>query len=166
MNCPSCTKKINPKALKCPFCKTLLVSEEVYNKRISKNKENAKKAKQRDYVKQGRNILFIIGGLNALGIILYLVQEDQLSAIIQGVVASIFLLLGFLSIKNPYAAILTGIIVYALLITLSAVADPGSIIKGLLLKGIIIYYLIKGLKAAKSHRAIKANEELLDDVLL
>lgn len=166
MNCTSCSKKINPKALRCPFCKTLLVSEETFKKEMAKNRARSVEKKKKDYVKQGRNALFIIGGLNCIVVFLFLSKDDTISAALEGFIALLFFALGFIAIKKPFGAILTGIIIYGLLLLLNAVVDPLTIIKGLLIKIAIIYYLVKGLKAAKSYQLItnKPSDELLDDI--
>ena len=55
---------------------------------------------------------------------MYLSQGDDLSAIIQGTIAGIFLGLGLLATKVPYDDLLSGIIMYLLVIGLSALVDP------------------------------------------
>lgn len=165
MNCPSCSKKINPKALRCPFCKTLLVSQEKFDKVVIERREKSRIKEEKDYIKSGRNTLFIVGGVSLIPVIMYLTQDDSLSAIIQSVYASIFIILGFVASKNAYAALLWGIIFYGLGIMLAAIGDPSSIIKGVIFKGIIIYYLVKGISNASKYRSNKkkVSTDLLDD---
>ena len=131
-------KKINPKSIRCPYCKALLVSKEKFSSVVKKRKE--KSLEKKDFIKSGRNTLFIFGGLNTIPLFIYLSQGDNLSAIIQGTIAGIFLFLGLLATKVPYTALLSEIIMYLLVIGLSALADPESVINGIIIK-IIIYIL-------------------------
>lgn len=166
MNCPSCSKKVNPKALRCPFCKTLFVSQEKYNEVIKTKQEKARKQKEKDYIKSGRNTLLIVGGISFIPAVVYFVQEEVLAAIIQVVFAGIFVGLGLFASKNAYVALLLGIIVYGIVIILSALGDPSSIYQGLLFKGIIIYHLVKGISHANKYRTEikKSRTDILDDL--
>ena len=163
MNCPSCSKKIIPKAIRCPYCNALLASKEKFSSVVKKRKEKSLEREKKDFIKSGRNTLLVVGGLNIIPLFIYLSQGDDLSAIIQGIIAGIFLVLGLLATKFPYAALLSGMIFYLLVIGLSALVDPESIINGIIVKIIVIYYLFKGIRAAdKFHKKYK-NKDILDD---
>ena len=162
MNCPSCSKKINPKAIRCPYCKALLVSKEKFSSVVKKRKEKSLETEKKEFIKSGRNTLLIVGGLNVIPLFIYLSHGDNLSAIIEGTIAGMFLGLGLLATRVPYAALLSGIILYILLTGLSAVADPESIINGLIIKIIVIYYLFKGMRAANKFKKKYKNIDILD----
>ncbi|MBI35197.1 MAG: hypothetical protein CMP67_07525 [Flavobacteriales bacterium] len=162
MNCPSCSKKINPKAIRCPYCKALLVSKEKFSSVVKKRKEKSLEREKKEFIKSGRNTLLIVGGLNVIPLFIYLSHGDNLSAIIEGTIAGMFLGLGLLATRVPYAALLSGIILYILLTGLSAVADPESIINGLIIKIIVIYYLFKGMRAANKFKKKYKNIDILD----
>lgn len=166
MNCPSCAKPVNPKSTRCNYCNTILVSKSSFKKTIKNRKEKSAKEEKKDFIKSGRNTLLIVGGLNTLPIFMYLSQSDDLSAIIQGVIAAIFLGLGLLANKAPYAALLSGIIMYFLIIGLAAIGDPASIAHGLIVKAIVIFYLFKGMMAAQKFKKKYKNNDLLDDVVM
>lgn len=72
--------------------------------------------------------------------------------------------LGLLANKVPYAALLSGIIMYFLVIGLSALGDPSSIANGLIIKVIVIFYLFKGMRAAQKFKKKYKNNDLLDTV--
>ena len=110
MNCPSCSKRINPKSIRCQYCRTILVSKEKFSTIVKKRKEKSLIKEKKDFIKSGRNTLLIVGGINTLPLFVYLSQGDDLSAIIQGTIASIFLGLGLLAMKFPYAALNLAII--------------------------------------------------------
>ena len=162
MNCPSCAKTINPKAIRCPYCKTVLVSQDKFSSVVKKRKEKSLIKEKKDFIKSGRNTLLIVGGINTIPLFMYLSQGDQLSAIIQSVIAGIFLGLGLLATKVPYAALLSGIIMYIFVIGLSALADPSSIFHGIIIKVIVIYYLFKGITAANKYKKKYKNQDILD----
>ena len=162
MNCPSCSKKINPKAIRCPYCKALLVSKEKFSSVVKKRKEKSLEREKKEFIKSGRNTLLIVGGLNVIPLFIYLSHGDNLAAIIEGTIAGMFLGLGLLATRVPYAALLSGIILYILLTVLSAVADPESIINGLIIKIIVIYYLFKGMRAANKFKKKYKNIDILD----
>ncbi len=164
MNCPSCTKTINPKAIRCPYCKTVLVSKEKFSNVLKKRKEKSLETEKKDFIKSGRNTLFIVGGINLIPLFIYLSESDDLSAIIQGTIAGVFLALGVLATKFPYAALLSGIIMYIFVIGLSALADPSSIYHGIIVKVIVIYYLFKGMLAANKFKKKYKNNDVLDAI--
>ncbi len=164
MNCPSCAKVISPKSIRCNYCNTILVSKSNFKKTVKKRKGKSAHEEKKDFIKTGRNTLLIVGGLNAIPVFIYLSQEDVLSAIIQGIISGIFLGLGLLANKVPYAALLSGIIMYFLVIGLSALGDPSSIANGLIIKVIVIFYLFKGMRAAQKFKKKYKNNDLLDTV--
>lgn len=74
-------------------------------------------------------------------------------------IALIFAALGFWCKKKPFAAIITALVIYGSLLLLDAFLDPTTIIKGIIVKAIIIIYLIKGITAAREAERIKAMME-------
>lgn len=105
-------------------------------------------------IRHARTALFVVAGVQALVGTYYAYQSpDSTTAIVTLVItlgiAVVFLLLGFYSKKKPYTAILSGLIVYGALLLMDMVVDPTSILKGILIKGVIIFYLAKSLSDAK-----------------
>lgn len=103
-------------------------------------------------VRKARNILFIIGGLQLIGLftISNLPEPEMwVSAGIIIFVALLFVGLGFWTKRKPYTAILTGLIVYGSLVLLSAIFEPTSIVRGIVLKIVAIVLLVSALKNAK-----------------
>ena len=103
-------------------------------------------------IRKARNILYIIGGLQLIGLFTVGDLYDTELYITVGIYvffAALFAGLAFWTKWKPYTAILTGLIIYGGLILLSAVLEPESIIKGIILKIIAFSLLISGLKNAK-----------------
>ncbi|WP_276479803.1 hypothetical protein [Paraflavitalea pollutisoli] len=103
-------------------------------------------------VRKARNILYIIGALQLVGLFTIRDLYDTELYITAGVYiffAVLFAGLAFWTKWKPYTAILTGLIIYGALVLLSAILEPETIIKGIILKIIAFSLLISGLKNAK-----------------
>lgn len=103
-------------------------------------------------VGRARFILYIIGALQLVGLFtlggLYDI-ELYMTAGVYIFFALVFAGLGFWTKWKPYTAILTGLIIYGGLMLLSAIIEPESIVKGLIMKIVAFSLLISGLKNAK-----------------
>lgn len=64
------------------------------------------------------------------------------------VVGALFLVLGFLVYRAPVATTATGLVLYIGGWAISGLLDPSMLIKGIILKVIIIAFLVRALKAA------------------
>lgn len=100
-------------------------------------------------IKSARNTLFIIGGIQLLFSIFVFFTLDSTAELIAGlIVFVIYLLLGFWSQKKPLIALILGLLVYLTLIGISALDDPMNLVKGIIVKVIIIGFLAKGINSA------------------
>jgi hypothetical protein len=112
------------------------------------------------HLRQARNAIFVVAAIQFLfGLVLGYqgpVEERYITIGIMTFVALIFLGLGLWANKKPYPAILAAIIVYGCLLLLDAIFDPMSLLKGIILKAFIIFYLFRGLKNAKEFQQRKA----------
>ena len=108
------------------------------------------------HMRQARNAIFVVAAIQFLaGLIGAYQSPEEERLIIIGImtfVSLIFLGLGIWANKKPYPAILATIMVYGALILVSAILDPISIIQGIIIKAIIIFYLIRGLKNAREYQ--------------
>ncbi len=107
------------------------------------------------HIRQARNALFIVAGVQFLfgAFLAYQSNEEPIVAWIGfgavAFVSALFFGLGLYTKKKPYTAILLGLILYVALLVLDAVTDPASIVRGVILKGLIIFYLARSLGDAK-----------------
>ena len=115
-------------------------------------------------IKKARNALFITAGLVLLGeVIAISTSGAEVTPLVIGIIAvevGVFIGLAFWTKTKPYAAIITGLILFILLwIAAIIVNDDGgqSIYKGILVKAIIIYTLVSALKPAKEWENLKKN---------
>lgn len=111
-------------------------------------------------VRQARNTLFVVAGIQFIfGLItIYPIEDVAVKWTTFGIavfISAIFVGLALWTKKKPYTAILSGLIIYCLLILIDVFYQPSSIIKGLIMKIIIIVYLVKGLSNAKETQQIQ-----------
>ncbi len=107
-------------------------------------------------IKQARNTLFFVAGITFLyGIIIFFAQDDTATFIAAAIMTIIYLILGFWSQQKPLIALVLGLLLYLTNIVLSAIIEPETIHKGIIIKVIVIVFLIKGINSALHLR--KAN---------
>ena len=116
-------------------------------------------------IKNASTSIFVIGGLTSvMGIILYFTaartQDSFVAMLVNLLVGIIFLGLGFWCKEKPVAAIISALSLYIILLVLTAIDDPLNVVKGIILKIIIIGYLIKGLNSAFEAQRIKKKHNL------
>jgi|GEM_PF-601441 len=111
------------------------------------------------HLKQARNAIFVVAAIQfVVGIFIGYQgnKEERLFTIgLMTVISIIFLTLGIWANKKPYTAILSALILFGSLLALDAIFDPMSLLKGVIFKAIIIFYLFRGLKNAKEAQQMK-----------
>lgn len=109
-------------------------------------------------VKNARTTLFVVAGYYIFMGLISAVNDNTdglLIFIVTVVFAAIFCGLAFWSSKNPFGALLTGLIMFISLIILSVIEDPIELVRGVIVKVIIISYMIKGVVGASKVRGMK-----------
>ena len=114
------------------------------------------------HVRQARNTIFVIAGIQFISGIVIAATGDQ-SLIwynfgFSTFVALIFLAIGFWAKSKPYYAIITALVLFGLIQVVNFIAEPMSILRGVLFKIFILIYLVKGLRDAREAQYLK--EEL------
>ena len=117
-------------------------------------------------VKKARNALFFVAGVSFLFTLLMMLTSNTFeieTSIILFVVTGIFAGLGFMTKKQPFVAIVIGLVLYVGFWLFDIAIDGAeNIFKGLLVRAIIIYFLFKGLKHAREAerlmKELKRNE--------
>lgn len=121
-------------------------------KRLLKDaEEKVKGAKTMIYVAAG---LFFISGL-----ILFVANDDVESFVMNLVISLIYLILASWSNRNPFGAIVTAFAIYITIQVLAAFVDPTNIVRGIILKFIIIAAFVKGIRSAIEARSIMGELE-------
>ena len=104
-------------------------------------------------------LLFIVMGF--LYLIVYPDTGLGTAVMIQQVIlAAIYVGLGFWSKKKPVAAIITGLVIFALYQIILIMEDPTNIVRGIIVKVVIVVYLIKGLTGALSAEKMRKQYNL------
>jgi hypothetical protein len=114
-------------------------------------------------IKKARTALFVTAGLLLLGeVISASINNYEWTPVLIGIIAfevGIFVALGLWTKTKPYAAIVTGLIIFILLQVVTAIlTDPTALFKGIIVKVIIIVYLAQALKPAKAWEDAKQNK--------
>ncbi len=107
-------------------------------------------------VKSARTTLFVVAGLTVLGGLLSGATDKGgdggIILIASLIIAVIFCGLAFWSNKNPFGALLTGLIMYVSLLILGTIDNPLELMRGIIVKVIIISYMVKGVIGASKVR--------------
>jgi hypothetical protein len=106
-----------------------------------------------DEIQSAKNMILLLAGFSMLlGIILYFAQDDVASFVVYAVICVLYLGLAAWCSSNPFGAILTAFIVYLTLQLLFAIADPVTIVSGIIWKIMFIGAFIKGIRSASAAR--------------
>ena len=110
-------------------------------------------------VKKARNALFFVAGLTLVVGLIQLGGSNSLdgpSLAVLLVVTGIFAGLALLTKKKPFAAIVLGLIIYLGLWAVDVIVlGTEHLFRGILFKGIIIYFLVKGLKHGREAERLR-----------
>jgi hypothetical protein len=114
----------------------------------------------RDANKQTRTSKIIIYILAGLFLLFGLIQgfgasEDFPLMIVNLIMCVAYLVLAAWADKNPFGAILTALIIYVTIQVLNMFIEPISIVKGIIMKIIIISALVKGVRSAKEAQDLR-----------
>lgn len=109
-------------------------------------------------IKKAQNILYGLAAFFAFYVIILatLTASDVNLVVANVIIACAYLGLGIWSVKNPFAAILSGFFLYVTLIVINVIVDPMSILQGLIIKILIITGFVYGYKEVKNAEALEA----------
>ena len=116
-------------------------------------------------VKNAQTTLFVLAGLFfVFGVIAYFIagQNDLGFAVLiqQLILAAVFLALGGWAKSKPVVALISGLVLFILVQLIFIAQDLENIIRGIILKVIVIIYLVKGLQSAIEAEKIKKEHNL------
>ncbi len=107
-------------------------------------------------INKARNILYILAGFYILfGIGYHIFKKDLPVLISCFMIGVVYLGLALWCRKNPFAAIVSGICVYAVTIVISAIDNPVNLFSGFIWKILIISGLIYGYKGAREAKQLE-----------
>lgn len=116
-------------------------------------------------IKQGGTSLYYVAGVFGLSTLVDLYQSrgsENLVAImiIDLIIVGIFIFLGGWSRKKPFAAMVTGMCLYGIVILLTVIGDPVNLLRGIIFKIAIISLLVKGIRATMDAEKLKKETHL------
>lgn len=161
--CSNCNRVVSSTEVFCSNCSFpqhgTEEEKEKFERRVSA-KKNLLNVVEKE-VKKGRNTLIILGVLNAIwGLYYGFVLEDITTCVIQLILAILYLVLSTMVKKQPFGALLSGLILYLTLVLVLAVIEPLTLVSGVLWKVLIVVFLVKGIKSG--HEARNIYRELED----
>lgn len=112
-------------------------------------------------IKTGRIWLYVLAALQVgVGVYEYVTTEDKdtglTAGLIDGGIGALFLLFAFLSYKKPFTSFVTALITYAVVQIGMMFLDPMNILRGIILKIIIIVALIRAIGNARDMEKFQA----------
>lgn len=108
------------------------------------------------HIKSGRNSLFAIAALSLVfGFISFYSLRDVVTLVATSVLSIFYIALAFWSQKKPLMAFLLATLLFLTNIVTSALMDTSTLYKGIILKGIIVFYLFKGIQSALELRKLR-----------
>ncbi len=152
--CSQCNTTINTETKFCTNCgypeNGTEKEQATYHAQKVMKKSQAKDDHKR--IKSARNTLYWIAGIFFVsGLFMYYTLQDNAILVTNVIVATIYLVLAYLSQEKPFVAILSGLLLYILVIALNGIVEPATLFKGILVKIIILSFLIKGVYSASQN---------------
>jgi len=163
--CGHCAEKINETDFFCQACGFPVKGSDAekkifaYRQGFKKADDNADLNMLQKKIKTAGTTLYVLSGIFFLYVIaLFFINKTSgniATPVTYIVISFIFLLLGFGASKKPVASIISGLVLYILLLAQATIVNPASLLNGAFFKVIIIGYLIKGLRSALEAEKIK-----------
>ncbi|MBI1185457.1 zinc-ribbon domain-containing protein [bacterium] len=151
-SCQNCGTELIENARFCDVCGYPTTGDEMDLKRYkwrSEKKEDLKGSIQKQ-VRVGRNVLFIVAGFNVVGAFTNFGMFSDYGMLISLlIIAACYVALARWSYKKPFAAILSGLVIYMLTQIYSGITFPETIVRGIVFKVVIVSALIRGVANAR-----------------
>ena len=162
-SCPECGKMHETQNKFCSNCGYPVFGseDEIRKFKYKKLEREQDKIDLEGKVNSARSSLFVLAGLMGVfgAIMIGLNKEESVALLVQYLVmAGIFLGLGFWSKQKPFAALLTGLIVFISMQLLLMIYDPKSVFSGIIIKVVVIIYIVKGVSSARKVEKMDAEE--------
>lgn len=110
-------------------------------------------------LKKARNAIFVIAALILIGNLLVMAMSDTFTTLglaIALVIAGIFVGLGFMTKKQPLGSVIVALVLFVALWVVDIVElGTDYIYKGIVVKGIIVYFLVTGIKYARETERLR-----------
>ena len=164
--CGSCFKSVGVNDAFCDSCGYPLKGTEADQKNFIaiRNAKEIDLDAAREKIKKAGSVLYWISGATlVVGLLLFMIEyvkggdnsEAVATVIVNIILGAIYLALASWSKRKPFAAIVSGLSLYVLVIILSAIVNPVSLASGFIIKIVFIIYFVKGIKSALEAESLK-----------
>lgn len=110
-------------------------------------------------------MIYVAAGLFFVsGLITFSATDDYATLLVNLVICVIYLILAVWSSRNPFAAILTALLIYLTIQLINVMTIPGSLFSGIIIKIVIIAAFVKGIRAALEARGLLAELQKLGGI--
>ncbi|MDT0558133.1 hypothetical protein RM697_05720 [Ichthyenterobacterium sp. W332] len=156
-SCNHCSEIVSEEYVYCTYCgfphNGTVKDLALYEKRIRDKDRTNEEAKRK--IKNARNTLYVMSAITFLfGLFSFSGELGSALFTISTIQSIIYLVLAYWSTQKPLISLLLGLFLYLTIIIVSAVSDPGTIVRGIIFKVIIIAFLAKGIYSASSIKKI------------
>jgi hypothetical protein len=165
--CKCCHSEVNPHHNLCPVCNFPLkgTEEEQNNFIYERGYKQIELGELKNKSGKAANTFYVLAGLLLLvGLVQFFKNAtDDLSVSVLIVYAALciaFICFGIWSNSKPVPAIICGLSLYVLITILDWVESPAAIVHGLIIRGIIIYGLIRALTSALNAEKIRKEHKI------
>lgn len=169
--CPHCVAPVADGALFCTAC-GMAVSAGAEGPRILRRHDIAATSIGRAFqmeslgkiARKGVTALGVVAGFQFLAAVIFYfmaqnhrfrIPEENMAAVVLAVVGLLFVGLAFWANKAPLPAAIVGLVFFVTMVSLDAIADPRSIIRGLPVKIIVIAMLAQAISAGLQYRRLR-----------
>lgn len=158
LNCKCCKTTVTENDSFCPNCGfplkgTIEEQGEFIGKFLTKKNEEQEWKRQ---VNNARTTLAVVGVLMIVtGGFYGLMNRNsggEIIFVVNLIIGLIYFFLSWWSNKNPFGAILTGLIIFISIYLLQAFINPSSLIEGVIIKVVVVTYMINGVVSAAKVR--------------
>lgn len=184
IQCPHCRVENSAESQYCRSCGMAISIGSQTGPRLIEKEDLAttgagRRLQQEELLKTSRKAslaLFIVAGMQiVIGIVVGLIIQNTpdpgidpdarqkafllTTSILVGI-GVIFLVLGFWARRSPLPASILGLAFFITIHTLDALADPTALLRGWLIKLIVILMLVNAIRASLKHKQLRAMEAL------
>lgn len=158
LTCPECSHA-NPRGTK--FCEACGASVESVAER-EREADEIEAAFLLEQVKKARTALLVVAVLQVIGTVAFaaLQQVDGAATATMASIAVVFFGLAWWCKKNPFAASIVGLVVFVTVHLADAIVDPSAIVRGIIVKVIVIVVLVRAIGAGLKYRAFRRERGL------
>jgi len=105
-------------------------------------------------VKKAQSAMLLVAVVQMIAIVFLVLMNsaDTITTVVMVVIAALFFGLWAWAKHNPLAAAIAGLVVFVSLHLADAIADPTALLRGVVLKIVVVVMLVRAISAGIKHR--------------